>query len=405
MDSDATAQVFLTDLKNREFGGAVARFDATVKAALPQEKLAAVWDSQVAKLGSLRSWAIIQRVQVDGKDVRVALLTFERGELHALISISPQTQEVAGLFFKPVLQPTAAAPYVNVTAFRAEEVRVGGEPFVLRGTLTVPVGNGPFPAAILVHGSGPSDRDERIGANKPFKDLAEGLASRGVAVLRYDKRTFQYGRQLSNSISIDDEVVVDAVAAVNVLKARPDVDPRRIFVVGHSLGALLAPEIANRAAPVAGVVLLAPPGRAPWDIVLAQVRYLDTPAEKLAEVEKAVELLRAGNLGSGKLLGAPASYWKDWASRDGVAMAKKLRKPILILRGERDYQVTDDDLATWRKGLRNVASVEFMMVPGANHLFIKGTGKPGPAEYEVPGHVDEAVVQKLTVFLSSSKPR
>lgn len=273
-----------------------------------------------------------------------------------------------------------------------EEVSIGG----LKGTLTVPHGPGPFPGVVLVHGSGPNDRDATIAANKPFRDLAEGLGSRGVAVLRYDKRTFQYRHQAGQAISIDEEVVLDAIVAVTLLKARPEIDPDRVFVLGHSLGALLAPEIAVRSAPVAGAILLAPPGRAPWDSVLAQMRYLEVPADKLAEVEKGVELLAAGQ----PLLGAPAAYWQDWAARDGVAMARKLQRPILILRGERDYQVTDEDLATWRNGLAGVANVELLTIPGLNHLFIHGTGKPGPAEYATPGHVDEGVLVKIASFVT-----
>jgi hypothetical protein len=406
-DSDATADALLAALGRRDFAAAAARFDARVKAAIPEGKLAAVWNAQVAGLGALSSWKIADRAHTDGRDVRVALLTFERGALQALIAIAPETQEIAGLFFKPVATPgpATAAPYVDASAFRAEEVSVGSAPFALKGTLTVPTGDGPFPGAVLVHGSGPHDRDESIGGSKPFRDLAEGLSSRGIAVLRYDKRTFQYGHRLGNGVSIDDEVVVDAVEAVKLLKARAEIDPRRVFVIGHSLGALLAPEIAVRSAPVAGVVLMAPPGRAPWDSVLAQMRYLETPADQLAEVERAVDLLRAGKLGTGSLLGAPASYWQDLGSRDGVAMARKLRRPILVVRGDRDYQVTEVDLATWKKGLRGVANVEFVTVPGNNHLFIKGTGKPGPAEYAVPGHVDQGVVERLAAFVSRARSR
>jgi uncharacterized protein len=403
--SDGTVDVFLTALKHRDFALAASHFDATLKAALSLEQLAAVWDAQVARLGSLGSWAIVQRADADGQHVRVVLLKFEQGELQALITVSPQTQELAGLFFKPVPKSAVAASYVNPSAFRTEEVSVGSAPFVLKGTLAVPTGKGRFPAVLLVHGSGPNDRDETILANKPFKDIAEGLASRGIVVLRYDKRTFQFGRQVGKSISIDDEVVLDALAAVKLLLARPEVDAKRVYVLGHSLGALLAPEIGVRSKSVAGAILLAPPGRAPWDAVVAQMRYLEVPAERLAEVEKAAERLRAGTLGDGTLLGVPSSYWQDWASRDGVAMVKKLGKPTLVLRGERDYQVTDEDLAIWKKGLLGVAGVEMVVFPGDNHLFIQGTGKPGPAEYDVPGHVDAAVIERLVSFVARPPPR
>jgi dienelactone hydrolase len=402
--SDATVEVFLTALKHRDFAGAAGHFDANLASALPKEKLASVWDAQIATLGSLNSWAIVQRASANGKDVRLVLLRFEQGELQAILSVSPQTQQLAGLSFAPVPK-SAGASYVNPSGFRTEEVSVGSAPFLLKGTLSVPTGKGPFPAVVLVHGSGPNDRDESIGANKPFRDIAEGLASRGIVVLRYDKRTFQYARQLSNSISIDDEVVLDAVAAVNLLRARPEVDAARVFVLGHSLGALLAPEIAVRSEGTAGVILLAAPGRAPWDSILAQMRYLKVPADKLAEVEKAVKRLKAGTLGDDTLLGVPASYWQDWASRDGVAMVKKLGKPTLILRGERDYQVTEEDLTTWQKGLRGLPNVEIILLPGVNHLFMKESGKPGPAEYGVLGHVDEAVIERLASFISRPKPQ
>jgi len=172
--------------------------------------------------------------------------------------------------------------YVHPSDFRSSEISIGKAPFVLGGTLTVPVGPGPFPGVVLVHGSGPHDRDETIGANKVFKDLAEGLASRGIEVLRYDKRTFVYGAKLGDSISVDDEVMMDAAAAVTALRARPEIDATHIFVIGHSMGALLAPEIGIRSAPVAGIALLAPPGRPPWDIVLSQMRYLGASPKEIA---------------------------------------------------------------------------------------------------------------------------
>ncbi|WP_237078153.1 alpha/beta hydrolase family protein [Myxococcus xanthus] len=312
---------------------------------------------------------------------------------------APRSEAVAGASVTPDGRP----PYVNGAAFRGEEVTVGQEPFLLKGTLTVPVGKGPFPGVVLVHGSGPHDRDVRFGPNALFKDLAEGLSSRGIAVLRYDKRTFQYKEPFASGISIDDEVVVDAVSAMGVLKARPEVDAARVFVVGHSLGALLAPEIALRSAPVAGAVLLAPPGRPMWELIPAQLRYLGAPAERIAEVEKAAEPLKARTASSGSFLGLPLSYWNDLDSRDGVGMARKLQRPILIMQGERDYQSTEEDLATWRRGLAQVDRVDVVRIPGSNHMFIHGEGRSGPAEYMIPGHVDARVVERLCSFLLSAR--
>jgi predicted dienelactone hydrolase len=113
-----------------------------------------------------------------------------------MIVVNPQTGLVAGFGVRRPSPPaTGHATYVDTTAFRAVEVKLGSEPFLLGATLTLPTGTGPFPAVVLVHGSGPQDRDEPLGANRVFRDLAEGLASKGVVVLRYDKRTKIYPKR------------------------------------------------------------------------------------------------------------------------------------------------------------------------------------------------------------------
>lgn len=405
-NSDRIAISLLSAMKASDYASAYRMFDSRMQAEVSKEKLRAVWSAQVGALGALVSWTFTRRSQSQGLDLRLALLKFEKGELQASIAVHQDTQEIAGFLLKPApaaAKPAPPAPYVRPSEFRPVDVSFGTAPMILGGTLTVPAGLGPFPGVVLVHGSGPHDRDETVGANKVFKDLAEGLASRGIEVLRYDKRTFVYGSKLGDSISVDDEVIADAVAAVAALRERPEIDPHRIFVVGHSLGALLAPEIAQRSAPVAGVVLLAPPGRPIWDVTLSQMRYLGMPASQLADAERQVALLRSGTLGAERFLGAPQSYWRDLASRDGIAAAKKLGKPVLLLRGDRDYQVIEEDTAAWRKGLGDAQGIEIATIPGANHLFIAGTGKPGPREYETPGHVDGRVIDKLSAFLLTAK--
>ncbi len=411
VNSDATATAFLEALRADDFVRATSHFSRNVRRELPAPKLADVWKQATAGLGVPGAWTVIQRSEAQGMDVRTALLTFENGSLLAVIVVHPDTHEMGGLWFRPappeLVQAVAEADADQSAApaqparLRSESISLGAAPFVLSGTLTLPLGGpGRFPAVVLVHGSGPHDRDATVGPNKPFRDLAEGLAERGVAVLRYDKRTFSHGAKLNNGISLDEEVILDAAAAIDVLRRHPEVDLTRLYVLGHSLGAQLAPEIAMRAAPIAGVVLLAPPGRPPWDILVAQMRYLELPVEQLAKVEGNVARLKAGSR-DGDLLGAPASYWLDLNARDGVAMAKKLGKPMLILHGERDYQITTEDLTVWKQGLAGISNIEFVTVPAANHLFIKGSGKPGPAEYSQPGHVEEMVLDKVSAFVKA----
>jgi len=399
--SDETVQAVLAELEARDVAAVHARFNARMKRGFSESQLRSAWTVLVEGLGAPEGSTVIHREQQQGYDVRVAVMSFERGAVQLTLSTNPETQELAGFYMKPIPKPEDGAARESED-FRSEALPVGSDPFVLDGILTLPKAEGPFPAVVLIHGSGPQDRDSTVGPNKPLRDIAEGLAAKGVATLRYHKRTFQHGAKLSADIGIDDEVIVDAVAAVRLLASRPEVDSKRIFVVGHSLGALLAPEIAVRAGGVAGTVLLAPPGQAPWDSVLMQLRYLETPEEELAKVEASVANLEAGGLGpEASILGAPAAYWKDWASRDGVAMAKKLAKPMLILRGDRDYQVTEVDIATWTKAFAEDPRVTIRSVPGANHLFIPGEGKPGPAEYFREGKVDQRVIEAIADFVGA----
>jgi len=282
---------------------------------------------------------------------------------------------------------------------REVALQVGADPqYPLGATLTVPDGPGPFPAVVLVHGSGPLDRDETVGATRMFADLAAGLAARGIAVLRYDKRTFTYADRLTNDLTLDDEVIDDAVDAVYTLAARREIDASRIVVVGHSLGGMLAPEIATRAGHVAGVALLAPPARPPLDILRDQLRYLGAPADVRVAVEQAsiVDALPLAPTEPVYVLGMPLTYWRDWERHDGIAAARALAIPTLVIQGGRDYQVTAEDFVLWKHGLPHAS---FVWLPADNHALIAGRGRPGPRDYAREAHVDVRAISKLAAFV------
>jgi len=290
--------------------------------------------------------------------------------------------------------------------------------------LTMPKGKGPFPAVVLVHGSGPNDRDETIGANKPFKDLAWGLASKGIAVLRYEKRTKHYAAEMKNveNLTVKEETIDDAVAAVALLKGTPGVDSERVFVIGHSLGAMLAPRIAEEclASPrtrIAGIVMLAPASRDLLDLIVEQVEYVagldgtisEAESRGIEAIKAEIQKIRSGKLREGELaLNAPKSYWDDLAAHNGVEIARQLGLPMLILQGERDYQVTMEDLQGWKDGLLKPGkanartNVGIKTYEDLNHLFINGTGKSTPDEYLVPGHVSEEVITDISDWVKTA---
>lgn len=305
---------------------------------------------------------------------------------------------------------TAEPPYADVTTFEEHELTFGLEQFPLGGTLTLPRGTGPFPAVVLVHGSGPADRDETAGPNKPFRDLAWGLASRGIAVFRYDKRTLVHGPAMAvdTNMTVDDETIIDAVEAVRMLRARDDIS--EVYIVGHSQGGMLAPYMALEEPSIDGLVLLAANARSIGTLLVEQMDYLlsghavpgSEPTLKAMRAE--AELLTSRNLdGIDMLLGVPIGYWLDLENRNQVGVAAELPQPILILQGGRDYQVTVEDFELWKEALAHKDNVAFRLYPALNHLFLAGDGPSTPMEYAAPGFVSADVVEDIAAWIHSQE--
>jgi dienelactone hydrolase len=408
---DAVSVKIFADLQNDDIDGATRNFGRALAWEVSPYVMRGLWRQIVDELGPLKSTRIVERGTEKSMDTRVLALEFERGQLRGYLAVNPEGSIVEQLVIQPVEPgdhpPPAPVPALNseaplVGGGRAIEVLVGSPPWTMRGTVTLPPGAGPFPGAILVHGSGPHDRDETIGPNKPFKDIAEGLAAHGVAVLRYDKRTKVHRLAHPEKVTVEEEVLTDAVAAFGLLRARQEVRKDRLFVIGHSLGAQLAPEIGQRSPGTAGLVLLAPPGQPMPTIITRQLRSLGrTPADELAALERQAAAIVAGQARpDDTFAGVPVHYLMDLGRRDAFRVARALGKPILLLRGERDYQVTADDLRIWQERLAGAPEVSASTLPALNHLFIAGSGPPGPAEYGVAGHVHPSVILRLADFIN-----
>jgi dienelactone hydrolase len=417
-DAVAIATGLLDHLDAHDYAAAEAVFGEKMAAAVPADKLQAVWESLPTQAGAARGRGE-PALQREG-DVQVVTVPLHYANVELVAkTVIGANGKVEGFMIQPA--PAAAAPAPAADASVVErDMRVGEGERALPGTLALPKGDAPakgWPAIVLVHGSGAHDRDETIGPNRPFLDIARGLAAQGVAVLRYEKRSKARPQDYADgTITIDSETTDDAVAAVEALRKVPGIDPSRVFVLGHSQGGMMAPRIAAHAAqagaPVAGIVLMAAPSRKLLDILVEQQRRLavlddghtsEQEAAAIANLERQVALVRAGGdvATEDSPLKQPATYWRSTDAVDPVAEAKADALPMLVLQGARDIQVVDADWQGWKAAFHADPGVTFKLYPALNHLGIAGEGDGNLAEYSKPGHVDAQLIGDVAAWVNA----
>jgi len=416
-DVQAVAEAFAALIVAEDFEAAYAMVNEEVAAAITLEQLEQFWAALKAQVGEYQQTTGTRLDQPSG--VVIITLQFALATIDLQIGVDGDGR-ISAFVFTPTEAPPEAFPipdYADLDAFTETEVTLGEGELFMPGTLAIPVGDGPFPAVVLIGGSGPTDRDSTIGPNKPLRDIAWGLASRGIAVLRYDERSVAHPQWFADQLfTIEDEIIEDAGLAIDLLRAHGSIDPEQIFVLGHSLGGYAAPRIARQNPELAGIIIAAGIASDFAASILRQAEYLInlddeiSPEEEAALTEIRVSAQAIQGLTEDMadqtlpILGAPASYWIDLAANPAPEIAAELPQRILILQGQRDYQVTvEDDLPLWEAALADRDDVTIRTYPALNHLFMAGEGPSSAEEYDRPGNVDASVIEDIAAWIADGE--
>ena len=293
--------------------------------------------------------------------------------------------------------------------------------YPLNGLLTLPAHiTNPVPAVVFVHGSGSSNMDEKVGKLTPFKDLAEGLAKHGIASIRYDKRSFAHGFKMlkdkSKVITVKEETIEDAILATEMLRKDSRIDSEKIFIIGHSMGAMLAPRIDAEGGNYKGLILMAGTPRKLEEVLVEQMEEALTMLKGLTrkiagkQIQKMVHLFdglydlsdeeaKRKKVGNGTTL----YYFKEMGEHAVSDYLAFLEKPILIMQGEKDFQVKiDKDFAAYQNLLKDKSNVTFKLYENLNHAFVPsiyGSITMAKKEYNIEQHIGEKVIADIANWM------
>lgn len=407
---EANAQKFVELFAQKKIEQAVHLMDKHMKEALPLHVLQSLWESLEQDNGAFLSFSAARQLSKLSSHSGVVIpAKFKNDEVDFVVSVDADGK-ISNLVVRP--HPDFIDPvYGKKDSFSEIPVDVVSGKFNLGATLCLPQGKGPFPAVVLVHASGPHDRDQTIGSIKVFRDIAWGLASNGVAVLRYEKRSRQYPKE--RLTTVNDETVDDAVAAVKTLLHRPEVDPKRVYVLGHSLGAVMIPRIAQRTPEAAGFIISSAPSQSLEDTILSQIELIER-ASGISDVSKTIESARMevkqvkqlsedpALLIGAPLLGLERTWWSDIKKYDALGSAKKISQPVLVMHGERDYQVSLKDIDAWKAAVADRPNFKHKTYPKLGHVFTVAGENPGPADYLAPLNVSDEVITDLSVWIKTA---
>lgn len=411
-------KTIISHLQQKEFDSAYALFDANMQRQLSVTDIEIMWDNFIEKYDSLTN---VHDPGIHKKDslwISETKLDFVKKSFILQLSLSSKGA-VCGLFLRNINLPYSPPAYVNTLTFYELKLDIAAKGISNEGVLSLPKIGGKPPLVIIVGGSGPTGMDASSGPNKPYKDLAWALASRGVAVYRYNKRTFNKANLNMKSVTefgLKQEYGDDLKALVNYFSKSDKVDAKRIYILGHSQGGFMLPYFAKEnGSKVKGYISLAGNFSTIADILPYQFRFLqslnsDSAAIKVYDelIAKAAYMQRnveSSNIEKDSMIpGMTLYYLKDMAKEQPAKLAPYLfGKPFLAIQGGRDYQVPPSELEQWKVKFKNVCCAEFKTFDKLNHVMMEGEGAPNPAEYNTPANIPEYVPMFIADWILNQK--
>ncbi len=407
------ANEFFSLLEAGKYDTAHTYFAESEQAKITAANLQQLWTNIKKNLGNSEYIDPVQsKAQGDAFAVTVEA-KFERG-MQNFVLVFNKGEKLIGLYLPPKVASYETPLYADTNLYVEKQVYLVTGTHQLAAIVTTPKNKAIFPMVVFVHGSGPGDMDETVGPNKPFKDIALGLATKGVGSIRYVKRTLVYPNEFIKAFTVKEEVIDDAVSAVALAKTIKGADIKNIYVFGHSLGGMLAPKIASLAPDVKGIILAAAPARKLTDIIIDQNKYIvavsrDTTTalkKELAQAISSIEKSRITQLAPGMkpdsvVVGLPASYWVDINSYDQVAAAKALNKRIFVIQGGNDFQVGETDYNIWNAALGKKPNAKVKWYITLNHLLSVQMEKGTSKQYQKPINVDVEVVDDIVAWVNT----
>lgn len=425
-----SADLLIEYLVEERFHAVVSAFAPSLAEHHPVEELEEVWYRTLQRYGRYKSHRFGEVIEKDSSLSYLYVIKCASAVLAVVVAYDQRGQVIAFVLRPPEGEPIKAQPfwvvpafvdiaktiyqipdYVDTSLFNEVEFLMQGA-IPVPATMTVAKTDEPNPMVILFQGFGPTDRDETIGDIKPLRDIAWGLASRGIASIRFDCRSYTQTPEVIAGFNIDSYLLDDIAAMVAYTRLKSAIfDTTRIFIAGHGLGGMAAALAVQRDTGLAGVLLLSTPARPFNELLLETVRSdmatlaSNSKAEKerLLDIAGILELLKNRRLPAEEMvLFAPARVWYDLMDNNHVEISRQLDLPVLIVHSGRDFEATDRDFDIWKELSTSNHNIRLKKYDDLNHFYQPGSARAGKLEYGTnTAPVDQRVIDDIAAWIKA----